>query len=96
MNKVTVKIKHPCPEFPFFGASYPDAHCINGYLWDWINVTKTENYMERVISLVRSARPRNLLSMILFPRKMSSMKVLRMKKKLRGKLVNGTYLTSIN
>ena len=21
-------------EFPYFGASYPDAHCINGYLWD--------------------------------------------------------------
>lgn len=21
-------------EFPHFGASYPDAHCINGYLWD--------------------------------------------------------------
>ncbi len=34
--------------------------------------------------------------MILFPRKMSSMKVLRMKKKPRKKLVNGTYLTSIN
>lgn len=27
------KIKQ-CPEFPFFGASYPDARCINGYLWD--------------------------------------------------------------
>ncbi|SKA30150.1 hypothetical protein SAMN04488128_103228 [Chitinophaga eiseniae] len=23
-----------CPEFPFFGASYPDATCIDGYLWD--------------------------------------------------------------
>lgn len=23
-----------CPEFPFFGVSYPDARCINGYLWD--------------------------------------------------------------
>jgi len=23
-----------CPEFPFFGASYPDATCNNGYLWD--------------------------------------------------------------
>lgn len=23
-----------CPEFPFFGASYPDATCINGYLHD--------------------------------------------------------------
>ena len=21
-------------EFPYFGASYPDARCINGYLWD--------------------------------------------------------------
>lgn len=23
-----------CPEFPHFGAPYPDARCINGYLWD--------------------------------------------------------------
>ena len=23
-----------CPEFPFFGASYPDATCIDGQLWD--------------------------------------------------------------
>ncbi|WP_234734816.1 hypothetical protein [Tellurirhabdus bombi] len=23
-----------CPEFPFFNASYPDATCINGFLWD--------------------------------------------------------------
>lgn len=23
-----------CPEFPYFGASYPDARCIDGYLWD--------------------------------------------------------------
>ena len=89
------KVKQ-CPEFPFFGASYPDARCINDIYGIWINVTKTENYMERVISLVRSARPRNLLSMILFPRKMSSMKVLRMKKKPRKKLVNGTYLTLTN
>lgn len=27
------KIKK-CPEFPFFGASYPDARCCDGYLWD--------------------------------------------------------------
>lgn len=26
--------KQPCPEFPFFGARYPDATCIDGYLWD--------------------------------------------------------------
>lgn len=31
---MTVKIKHPCPDFPFFGASYPDAICCDGYLWD--------------------------------------------------------------
>lgn len=23
-----------CPEFPFFGAPYPDARCIDGYLYD--------------------------------------------------------------
>lgn len=23
-----------CPEFPFFGAPYPDARCIDGYLFD--------------------------------------------------------------
>lgn len=23
-----------CPEFPYFGAHYPDAVCIDGYLWD--------------------------------------------------------------
>lgn len=23
-----------CPEFPYFGASYPDATCIDGKLWD--------------------------------------------------------------
>jgi len=23
-----------CPTFPHFGASYPDACCIDGYLWD--------------------------------------------------------------
>lgn len=26
--------KAPCPQFPFFGAWYPDACCIDGYLWD--------------------------------------------------------------
>lgn len=26
--------KEDCPQFPFFGATYPDACCINGYLWD--------------------------------------------------------------
>ena len=23
-----------CPDFPFFGARYPDATCIDGYLYD--------------------------------------------------------------
>ena len=23
-----------CPTFPHFGAAYPDACCIDGYLWD--------------------------------------------------------------
>jgi len=26
--------KNPCPEFPHFGAHYPDACCIDGFLWD--------------------------------------------------------------
>lgn len=26
--------KTPCPQFRFFGASYPDATCIDGLLWD--------------------------------------------------------------
>lgn len=26
--------KPQCPEFPYFGARYPDACCIDGYLWD--------------------------------------------------------------
>jgi hypothetical protein len=34
--------KDPCPEFPHFGASYPDATCIDGYLWD---LDKYENGM---------------------------------------------------
>ena len=28
------KLNKQCPEFPHFGASYPDATCIDGYLWD--------------------------------------------------------------
>lgn len=26
--------KQSCPDFPHFGAPYPDACCIDGYLWD--------------------------------------------------------------
>lgn len=32
-EEVSQKI-NSCPEFPHFGAYYPDATCINGYLWD--------------------------------------------------------------
>lgn len=33
-----------CPEFPFFGASYPDARCINGYLWDLDKCDENGNF----------------------------------------------------
>ncbi|GAB3272636.1 hypothetical protein GCM10027347_44400 [Larkinella harenae] len=32
-NTETQKV-NSCPEFPYFGASYPDATCIDGWLWD--------------------------------------------------------------
>lgn len=28
------KLKEQCPEYPFFGATYPDARCIDGLLYD--------------------------------------------------------------
>ncbi len=28
------EVKIDCPEFPHFGARYPDARCIDGFLWD--------------------------------------------------------------
>lgn len=31
------EIKEQCPEFPFFGATYPDARCIDGFLHDMDN-----------------------------------------------------------
>lgn len=34
MKKEYNEMKEPCPTFPFFGARYPDATCIDGYLWD--------------------------------------------------------------
>lgn len=30
-------MKNKCPEFPYWGASYPDARCINGKLYDLDN-----------------------------------------------------------
>ncbi len=34
MGREIQKKKKQCPEFPFFGASYPDATCVDGELWD--------------------------------------------------------------
>lgn len=31
------ELKQSCPDFPFFGAKYPDATCIDGKLWDLDN-----------------------------------------------------------
>lgn len=34
-----------CPEFPFFGATYPDARCIDGYLWDLDSCDDSQEYL---------------------------------------------------
>lgn len=34
MTKQEAIQNQSCPEFPYFGARYPDATCIDGYLWD--------------------------------------------------------------
>lgn len=34
IKKIERQSKGQCPSFPFFGAKYPDAQCIEGYLWD--------------------------------------------------------------
>lgn len=34
---VTSSAVNQCPVFPFFGATYPDAQCIDGQLWDLDN-----------------------------------------------------------
>lgn len=31
---MSIEEKKPCPNFPFFGATYPDAGCIDGQLYD--------------------------------------------------------------
>lgn len=36
----------PCPQFPFFGASYPDACCINGKLYDMDKCDENSNLYE--------------------------------------------------
>ena len=35
-----------CPEFPYFGANYPDAQCVNGVLYDLDNCDKEGNLYE--------------------------------------------------
>ncbi|HEY1201091.1 MAG TPA: hypothetical protein VGE79_08930 [Niastella sp.] len=39
-ERLAAKLNNNCPEFPHFGVSYPDARCIDGYLWD---LDKCEN-----------------------------------------------------
>jgi hypothetical protein len=34
MEDTNKALAEQCPEFPHFGARYPDATCIDGYLWD--------------------------------------------------------------
>lgn len=45
MNKEP-KISH-CPEIPWFGAHYPDARCIDGYLWDLDSCGANPNVFHR-------------------------------------------------
>lgn len=55
------KNKNLCPEFPFWGASYPDACCVNGKLQDLDYCDENGNLMIRVkMFLARSARQRSL------------------------------------
>jgi hypothetical protein len=35
-----------CPDFPFFGAHYPDASCINGKLYDLDDCDDDKNLYE--------------------------------------------------
>ena len=43
IDKDTNIIKGCGIEFPYFGASYPDATCIDGYLWDMDSGEATED-----------------------------------------------------
>lgn len=37
-NLNSTSMRNTCPEFPLFGANYPDATCIDGILYDLDNV----------------------------------------------------------
>lgn len=39
-------LKEQCPEFPYFGAKYPDARCINGQLYDLDRCDENGNLYE--------------------------------------------------
>ena len=38
--------KRPCPQFPFWGAKYPDACCVNGRLYDLDRCDENGNLCE--------------------------------------------------
>lgn len=46
-NKVMINKNKQCPEFPYFGAIYPDARCIGGYLYDLDDCDEKGNLIER-------------------------------------------------
>lgn len=54
-------------EFPHFGASYPDAHCIDGYLWDMDSYEDGCYTSGGVTIHVHSAIRRNGLKMLSVP-----------------------------
>lgn len=54
-------------EFPHFGASYPDAHCIGGYLWDMDSYEDGCYTSGGVTPHAHSAIRRNGLKMLLVP-----------------------------
>ena len=38
--------KRPCPQFPYWGAKYPDACCVNGELYDLDRCDENGNLYE--------------------------------------------------
>lgn len=46
-NKAMIDKNKPCLEFPYFGAAYPDARCIGGYLYDLDDCNENGNLIER-------------------------------------------------
>lgn len=46
-NKAMINKNKQCPEFPYFGATYPDARCIGGCLYDLDDCNENGNLIER-------------------------------------------------